>query len=113
AVGRSLDQATIEQVSGIGGPALGEALREALAEHVLVAGENDPFCFRHALLREVVYDDLLPGERAAMHLELARALEARDEHACAEDEAEGVAAIASHYGAAGAQSAALRPTTPA
>ena len=33
--------------------------------------------FRHALLREVVIDDLLPGERADMHLALARALEHR------------------------------------
>jgi predicted ATPase len=110
AVGRSLDQATIEQVSGVGGTALGEALREAVAEHILVAGDDDRFCFRHALLREVVYDDLLPAERAAMHLELARLLEARDADPCAEDEAERVAAIATHYGAAGDQAAALRAT---
>ena len=35
--------------------------------------------FRHALLREVVVDDLLPGERAELHLALARALERRAE----------------------------------
>jgi DNA-binding CsgD family transcriptional regulator/tetratricopeptide (TPR) repeat protein len=110
AVGRALDQGTIAQVSGVGGSALGEALREAVAEHILVAGDDDRFCFRHALLREVVYDDLLPAERAAMHLELARILEARDADLCAEDEAERVAAIATHYGAAGDQSAALRAT---
>ena len=34
---------------------------------------TDRFCFRHALLREVVYDDLLPGERGELHLALARA----------------------------------------
>ena len=34
---------------------------------------------QHALLREVVVDDLLPGERASLHLALARALEARAE----------------------------------
>ena len=33
--------------------------------------------FRHALLREVVHDDLLPGEHAELHLALARALERR------------------------------------
>ena len=35
-----------------------------------------PLRFRHVLLREVVYDDLLPGERAELHLAVARALEA-------------------------------------
>ena len=76
-VGRALDEATIELISGVSGAGLREALREAVAEHVLVAGEDGRLCFRHALLREVVYDDLLPGERSAMHLELARLLEAR------------------------------------
>ena len=43
------------------------------------------YAFRHALLREVVYDDLLPGERAELHAALARALEQR----CATDERAG------------------------
>ena len=36
-------------------------------------GRDDRYGFRHALLREVIYDDLLPGERAELHLRLARA----------------------------------------
>ncbi len=107
-VGRALDEATIELISGVSGAGLREALREAVAEHVLVAGEDGRLCFRHALLREVVYDDLLPGERSAMHLELARLLERVATLDCAEDEAERVAAIATHYAAAGDQPAALR-----
>lgn len=110
AVGRALDQATIEQLAGVNGADLSDGLREAVAEHVLVAGDDDRFCFRHALLREVIYDDLLPDERAGMHLQLARILEARDENPCAEDEAERVAAIATHYGSAGDQAEALRAT---
>ena len=56
-----------------------DALREALADGVLelVDVEGDRrgvFAFRHALLREAVYDALLPGERARLHEACARAL---------------------------------------
>ena len=50
-----------------------EALREALAQHVLVQ-DADGYAFRHALLQEAAYADLLPGERTALHLALAEAL---------------------------------------
>jgi predicted ATPase len=63
AVGRRLDQVTIEHVTGIGHEQLQAALREAVAEQVLVAGDDGRLLFRHALLREALYDDLLPGER--------------------------------------------------
>ncbi|HWE58499.1 MAG TPA: AAA family ATPase [Solirubrobacteraceae bacterium] len=109
-VGRAMDESMITRLTGIESAALRDALREAVAEHVLVADPDGRFCFRHALLREVVYDDLLPGERNAMHLGLARELEATGELACAEDEAGRVAVIATHYAAAGDQSAALRAT---
>jgi DNA-binding CsgD family transcriptional regulator/tetratricopeptide (TPR) repeat protein len=109
-VGRSMDESMISRLTGIASAPLRDALREAVAEHVLVADNEGHFCFRHALLREVVYDDLLPGERNTMHLELARQLEATGELACAEDEAGRVAVIATHYAAAGDQSAALRAT---
>lgn len=109
-VGRAMDESMIARLTGIGSGALRDALREAVAEQVLVADDEGRFSFRHALLREVVYDDLLPGERNAMHLELARELEATGELACAEDEAGRVAVIATHYAAAGDQTAALRAT---
>jgi DNA-binding CsgD family transcriptional regulator/tetratricopeptide (TPR) repeat protein len=109
-VGRAMDESMISHLTGIESGPLRDALREAVAEHVLVAGGEGRFSFRHALLREVVYDDLLPGERNAMHLELARQLEATGELACAEDEAGRVAVIATHYAAAGDRSAALRAT---
>jgi DNA-binding CsgD family transcriptional regulator len=50
------------------------ALREAAAAQLLVIGESG--CrFRHALTREALYDDLLPGERARLHLAAAQALQ--------------------------------------
>ncbi len=110
AVGRAMDESMLVRITGIDPAPLRDALREAVAEHVLVADEQGRFGFRHALLREVVYDDLLPGERNTMHLELAQELERTGELACAEDEAGRVAVIATHYAAAGDQAAALRAT---
>jgi ATP/maltotriose-dependent transcriptional regulator MalT len=107
AVGRRLTEPVISEVSGIDRGQLQEALREALTEHVLTTDEEDRFRFRHALLREVLYDDLLPGERGDLHLALARTLEARLGGG-QEQEAEQAAAVAGHYAAAGDQPAALR-----
>ena len=108
AVGRRLDGATIAAVAGIEGEQLNAALREAVSDQVLIAGEDDRFQFRHALLREALYDDLLPGERSEVHLALARALERRQ--AQSEDGAAQLATIAGHYDAAGDQPAALVST---
>jgi DNA-binding CsgD family transcriptional regulator/tetratricopeptide (TPR) repeat protein len=112
AVGRSLDEQMIADVTGIGHDELSAALREAVAEQVLRAGESGGLSFRHALLREAVYDDLLPGERAELHLALAYAFEAR---ADAEPKLDPqlAATIANHYAMAGDQPAALRATVQA
>ncbi len=55
---------------------LDEAIREATRSGILVVGDDD-YRFRHALLREAVHDDLLPGERARLHRAYAEALEAQ------------------------------------
>ncbi|MBV9606085.1 MAG: AAA family ATPase, partial [Solirubrobacterales bacterium] len=68
AAGRALDEVTLVQVADMEPDALHQALREAVAEQVLVAGEDGRLAFRHALLREALYDDLLPGERSELHL---------------------------------------------
>jgi DNA-binding CsgD family transcriptional regulator/tetratricopeptide (TPR) repeat protein len=52
-------------------------LREAVAHHVLVREhDDDVYRFRHALLREALVDDLLPGERGPLHAAVGRALAA-------------------------------------
>ncbi|HEU4490308.1 MAG TPA: AAA family ATPase [Jiangellales bacterium] len=51
-------------------------LREAVAGHVLVVDDTG-YAFRHALLREVLHDDLLPGEHARLHVRYAQVLEER------------------------------------
>ena len=51
------------------------ALRDAVTHHVL-AGEDGRIVFRHALLAEAVYADLLPGEQVALHRRYAAVLSA-------------------------------------
>ncbi len=47
-------------------PDVDAALRSAVDRNLLVA-RPDGYAFRHALLAEAVYDDLLPGERVRWH----------------------------------------------
>lgn len=54
--------------------ALDAALREAVARQVLVV-EGENLAFRHALLAEALYLDLLPGEQAALHRAYLAALD--------------------------------------
>ncbi|UJP09330.1 AAA family ATPase [Microbacterium sp. KUDC0406] len=61
---------------------LDEALREAMVASILAVRDDDAYAFRHALLREAVHDDLLPGERGRLHRAYAEALEQRSPQAC-------------------------------
>ena len=109
AVGRRLEETVLAEITGIEHDSLHTALREAVAEQVLEAADDGRFLFRHALLREALVDDLLPGERVELHLILARLLE--EQTAADEDrQAQLAATIAGHYAAAGDQPAALRAT---
>ena len=62
-------------VTGLEGPALARALRPAVAANVLLA-DSDGYAFRHALIREAVHDELLPGERGQVHSRFAEAIAA-------------------------------------
>ncbi|SFQ07886.1 regulatory protein, luxR family [Amycolatopsis arida] len=68
-----VSHAALAEVSGLGERELDEALRAAVQHHVLVV-ERGYYAFRHALLREAVYGDLLPGERSRMHAAYAARL---------------------------------------
>lgn len=62
-------------VTGLDDATLTDALRPAVAGNVLVIGGNG-YEFRHALLRETVQADALPGERGPLHTRFATAIEA-------------------------------------
>ena len=102
AVGERLDHPLLEETSGLEPRALRDALRETIDGHIVVAQDDGLYRFRHALLREVVEGDLLPGERTELNARLGRALEPR-----ADDSAQAAAAVAHHFAAAGDQPAAL------
>jgi ATP/maltotriose-dependent transcriptional regulator MalT len=64
--GERVGHALLAAVTGLGDEELAAALRPAVAGNVLVT-DADGYAFRHALIREVVYEDLLPGEHSRLH----------------------------------------------
>ena len=75
--GPRVSHGLLERAAGLAPDELVAGLREAVAHNIVVADpETDAYGFRHALMREALADDLLPGERGPLHAALARALEA-------------------------------------
>jgi DNA-binding CsgD family transcriptional regulator len=97
--GRTIDHQLLEGVAELPDDQLHMGLREAVGGYVLVHDSaSTGYSFRHALLRESVYEDLLPGERRTLHIRLATALEERPELAGSRTSA--AAELAHHwYGA--------------
>jgi DNA-binding CsgD family transcriptional regulator len=73
--GRRVDDGLVRAASGLSGPEYDDALREAIAHQLLVPDGTQGYTFRHALLREAIYNDLLPGERTRLHARLAELLD--------------------------------------
>ncbi len=88
-LGRRFTHARLAAATDIADENLELALREAVAHHVLLAEDSHAYAFRHALLREAVYGDLLPGERTRLHARVADAL--------ADDTSQGAAAELAHH----------------
>lgn len=88
--GRRVRHDRLREVAGMADIALDTALRELVQHHLLVFNDNEVYIFRHALVREAVYGDLLPGERVRVHAAYARHLAQRL------DERGAAAALAHH-----------------
>ncbi len=73
--GTRLDTGTLADLAGLDQPQLDGYLREALDANVL-RQIGDSLEFRHGLLREATYDDLLPAERSRTHGRMAEILQA-------------------------------------
>lgn len=93
--------ALLAAVTGLPDADLGEALRPA-ADHGLLIADGDGYAFRHALIREAVHGDLLPGERSALHRRYAEAVERRPELSDTPE-----SALAVHWQACGDHARAL------
>jgi DNA-binding CsgD family transcriptional regulator len=65
--GRKADDELVQAASGLAAGEYEAAVREAVTQQLLVPDGADGYVFRHALLREAVYGDLLPGERTRLH----------------------------------------------
>ncbi|MEO8263590.1 MAG: AAA family ATPase [Pseudolysinimonas sp.] len=74
--GGRVEQEVLAEISGLDTAPLEAALREAIDAGVLVIA-RERFDFRHALVREAVAAELLPGESSRVHVGYARALESR------------------------------------
>jgi DNA-binding CsgD family transcriptional regulator/tetratricopeptide (TPR) repeat protein len=73
--GQSARHDVLAIVTGMDQAAMAAALREAIDRHLLLADDDDVMQFRHGLLREAAYAELLPGERLALHAAVAAAVE--------------------------------------
>lgn len=75
--GRRVSHELLDTVVDLDADALERALRAAVESNVIVRVGTDAYAFRHALLAEAVYDDLLPGERVRLHAAYADAIGSR------------------------------------
>jgi DNA-binding CsgD family transcriptional regulator len=72
--GRRVEDDIVQAASGLDGPEYEDAIRDCVAQQLLVPGGADGYVFRHALIREALYTDLLPGERTRLHARFAELL---------------------------------------
>src|SRR5580704_9316922 len=97
--GKQVPDRLLAVVAGLSEPELFAALREAVEAHLLVVDQSGPgYEFRHALTRDAVYEDMLPGERVRLHAAYGETLAAHPE--LAGDDTGGPAALAHHWYAA-------------
>ena len=93
--GPRVEHALLETISDRTPAELDVDLREAVDAGILVV-DDDGYVFRHALLREVVHEDMLPGRHTRLHARFAALLEDRPELAPGTASVE----IAHHWSAA-------------
>jgi DNA-binding CsgD family transcriptional regulator/tetratricopeptide (TPR) repeat protein len=80
--GRRVPHPLLADVVDLSPADLDTALREAVDAHIIEPTPSGRgYTFRHALLAEAVYDDLLPGERVRIHAAYASAVADRPDSA--------------------------------
>jgi len=97
--GQRVEHRLLGAVLGLPEEQLWESLRSAVATGVLmVAPQDDAYCFRHALTRGALRHEALPGELSHLHRRYAQALEADPD--LVGGGARAAAAVAYHWWAA-------------
>jgi DNA-binding CsgD family transcriptional regulator len=93
AAGTSVPERLLASVVDLDRDQLSAALREIVEHHLLLVDDTIPgYAFRHALTRDAVYHDMLPGERVQLHASYGAALTAEPEVA-----GRSVAALLAHH----------------
>ncbi|MCF6506173.1 LuxR family transcriptional regulator [Blastococcus sp. MG754426] len=69
--GRRVRHELVAAIGELAPDELERALAEVVHHHLLVVSDDGRYRFRHALLREAVLTDLLPGERVRLHAAIA------------------------------------------
>jgi DNA-binding CsgD family transcriptional regulator len=106
--GNLVDLETLEEVVQLNTESIEGAVREALAANVLSRHPRG-IAFRHALLRDAVYDDLLPTEKKRLHAQYFQVLTRRLGAATVEVDRWRIGAdLAAHAAATGDVGAAVR-----
>jgi DNA-binding CsgD family transcriptional regulator/tetratricopeptide (TPR) repeat protein len=73
--GRAVPDRLLAEVAALADDEFFGGLREAVDKYLLVVDpEGRSYAFRHALTRDAVYDDMLPGERVRLHAAYGAAL---------------------------------------
>ena len=81
AAGREVSDTLLLELTGLPRDEFDRIMRDLLGASLLVL-DGDSFRFRHALLQEVVYDELLPGERVGLHVRVAEHFVGAPEGCC-------------------------------
>jgi tetratricopeptide (TPR) repeat protein len=74
-LGREFSLDALGLVSGFSPSEILELLEDAIAERVATTAGRDRLRFSHALIRDVLYDELPPARRIRLHREIGEALE--------------------------------------
>jgi DNA-binding CsgD family transcriptional regulator len=106
--GRAVRHPLLAKVCDIAEHELDAGLHEAVDEHIFSADNESGYRFRHALLHEAVYAELLPGERSRWHDKYGQALH-RDPN-LASSELAAASEAAYHFLTAGDSPAGLAKT---
>lgn len=101
--GRTVAHDALAHVADLPERELSEALRAAIAAQVLeIDDATDGYAFRHTLLREHIYHDVLPTERRRLHRRYASHLSS-----AATEEPSIIGAVATHHDLGGEPALAL------
>jgi DNA-binding CsgD family transcriptional regulator len=74
-LGQGFTEDLLAAAAGLPLPEIEDALRQAIDYNILRASTGQ-LRFRHDLMREAIYDDLLPAQRHRLHVAVAAAIEA-------------------------------------